>query len=940
MGFGQNACKWVSIMLHNTSATATFNGWRSASFPERSGVQQGSPLSPLLYVIAAQPLASHLRRQSQLGVIRPITMPDGQPAPVSHQHADDTSLHVLQPRDAQTAIDTSIGLFCAASCSQLNANKSQAFLVQSRPLASASVSALPSISFITGQQTVKHLGVRLGYDMSAACHQTFTGIHQAIKAKARHWSARGLSFLGRVHVAKQVLAASLWYHATFQQPPKQLLQQISRQLSQYVATAQHHNHSDAALALAQGNSQDSAALPAPAPSAALFPRVLTSSLPPAQGGVGLVEVPTQIQALQAKVVSRLLEPERLAWKVFQLHHLSSAPHTRALAYGATILFSTVSISCLQLPARLTWYVTAFKALQPHRLLKVDAMPAEDVLNEPIFFNRQISVPLGSSATGSANGSAASRPLTPHDQPLMLAAGVTKLAHLQVALLQQHPPTFTASLQSVLTTIPPPWRAIVTAAPTAPTWQQGLSASGSQLIQNTQTGQRHSFSSHAQLQQSHAQLATATSHVRVISWDPSRPWRGPTRQPTQSAAVLYSQGQLWGPNHLSMGVWGWGQQPAHQLIVRQASQRLRLVQAQKHGILTPGASVCRPRLLPLPGSDQTSAQVLQELESRWTASLQASPSGRDRLSSDLPDSQPAWMAPSGGHRQHWSQRQQQQQAQQRQPAQQPRQLPSDRAANNDTMNVLGDPSDPPQLTEWRRLWQLASAAYFNRQHRVLWWRILHGCVMCGAFSAYIGRATPQQACCPFACCCTPTQPQTVSHMFLECPVAATVVSWLCRLWQAMTGHTPDASVASILVASTPDGHCASNALLQTWHRLRLAVLHSIWTAARITASSTQGLAPTQASPSPAHSHLASRLALKTITSMIRHDWVKCNDDVRQISGVCSSWLRGRDPNMTLEAFQHLWCHNNTLASIHTVQAGTEERLELKVHLSASSPVPLF
>ena len=136
------------------------------------------------------------------------------------------------------------------------------------------------------------------------------------------------------------------------------------------------------------------------------------------------------------------------------------------------------------------------------------------------------------------------------------------------------------------------------------------------------------------------------------------------------------------------------------------------------------------------------------------------------------------------------------------------------------------------------------------------------------------------------------------MFLECPVAATVVSWLCRLWQAMTGHTPDASVASILLASTPDGHCASNALLQTWHRLRLAVLHSIWTAARITASSTQGLAPTQASPSPSHSHLASRLALKTITSMIRHDWVKCNDDVRQISGVCSSWLRGKDPNMTL------------------------------------------
>ena len=82
-------------------------------------------------------------------------MPNGQPAPVSHQHADDTSLHVLQPSDAQMAIDSSIALFCAASCSQLNANKSQGFLVQAQPLGSATVSALPGISFITGQQTVK-----------------------------------------------------------------------------------------------------------------------------------------------------------------------------------------------------------------------------------------------------------------------------------------------------------------------------------------------------------------------------------------------------------------------------------------------------------------------------------------------------------------------------------------------------------------------------------------------------------------------------------------------------------------------------------------------------------------------------------------------------------------------------------------------------------------
>ena len=705
----------------------------------------------------------------------------------------------------------------------------------------------------------------------------------------------------------------MWYHATFQRPPEQLLQQISRQLSHYVASAQHHSHSDAAVALAQGNSPDSAGLPTPAPLAALFPRVLTSALPPAQGGVGLVEVPTQIQALQAKVVSRLLEPERLAWKVFQLHHLSSAPQAQQLAYGASILFSTLSTGCLQLPARQSGYVTAFRALHPHRLLPLHGMPAEAVLNEPLFFNRQVLVPLSVSAASSNSGNTAGRPLAPQDQPLLLTSGITKVARLQLALQQQHPPPLSACLHSVLLALPPPWQAVATAAPAPAAWQQGSSPSGTQLIQDSQTCQLHSLSIQHQLLQAQAQPIAAIGPVHVIPWDPSRPWRGPSRPSAQSATTLYSQGPLWGPGHLSLWVWGWGQQPAHQLVVREASHRLRLIQAQRSKVLAPGTLVCRPRLLPLPGSNQLPTEVLQELESKWAASIQATSASRPSLSTDMSDSQPAWMAPHKGPRLHWSQRQQQLQTQQhQQPARQPRQLPSDRAATDDTIDVLGAFGNHPRQAEWRKLWELAGAAFFDRQHRVLWWRILHGCVMCGAFRAYIGRATPEQACCPFACCSAPTQSQIISHMFLDCPMAAMVVSWLCRLWHAVTGYMPEASVATILAASVSEGQCTSNALFQTWHRLRLAVLHSIWTAASIAASSIHGSTPPPAS-SLSYSHLASKMALKTVVSMIRHDWVKCNDDVRQISGVCSSWLRGKDPSMTLDCFKSMWCHRGALAS---------------------------
>ena len=118
-------------------------------------------------------------------------------------------------------------------------------------------------------------------------------------------------------------------------------------------------------------------------------------------------------------------------------------------------------------------------------------------------------------------------------------------------------------------------------------------------------------------------------------------------------------------------------------------------------------------------------------------------------------------------------------------------------------------------------------------------------MCGAYRAYIGRATPAQANCPFSCCIDPGQPQTISHLFITCPVAATVTDWLCRLWQAMTGYLPVVSAASLLAADTPSEQLPSDTLLQTWHRLRLAVPHSIWAASQI-AQATRSTQPSDTS----------------------------------------------------------------------------------------------
>ena len=93
VGFGAGAQRWVSLLHAGTTARVAFNGWHTARFPVQSGVFQGSPLSPLLFVLAVQPMAAHARQLAAQQGLHALSTPLGQPAPFMHCHADDTTIH-------------------------------------------------------------------------------------------------------------------------------------------------------------------------------------------------------------------------------------------------------------------------------------------------------------------------------------------------------------------------------------------------------------------------------------------------------------------------------------------------------------------------------------------------------------------------------------------------------------------------------------------------------------------------------------------------------------------------------------------------------------------------------------------------------------------------------------------------------------------------------
>ena len=203
-------------------------------FNVRSGAAQGSPLSPLLYVTAAQPLAAALRRLQREGIIDSIRLPGEVLAPASHQHADDTSIHTATVEGAKKALDLAVLPFCEASGSKLSISKSEGLTLGSHPPLEGH-DPVTGVKFVGPRDTVKHLGVLLTKGCRAAAA---TAMWQkrvsSVAARVQHWRSVDLTLLGRVYVARQVMANTVTYHAQFVEPPKTQLAAIQRLIDGFV----------------------------------------------------------------------------------------------------------------------------------------------------------------------------------------------------------------------------------------------------------------------------------------------------------------------------------------------------------------------------------------------------------------------------------------------------------------------------------------------------------------------------------------------------------------------------------------------------------------------------------------------------------------------------------------------------------------------------------
>ena len=66
MGIGRTYLNIVKVVYHKPIANIILNGEKLKAFPLRSGIRQGCPLSPLLFNIILEVLATAIREEKEI----------------------------------------------------------------------------------------------------------------------------------------------------------------------------------------------------------------------------------------------------------------------------------------------------------------------------------------------------------------------------------------------------------------------------------------------------------------------------------------------------------------------------------------------------------------------------------------------------------------------------------------------------------------------------------------------------------------------------------------------------------------------------------------------------------------------------------------------------------------------------------------------------------
>ena len=195
-GFGPSLINWVRTFYCNIESCVLNNGWSSNFFQPQRGVRQGCPLSPYLFILAAEVLAKTVRNNKS---IRGFSL--GNDEVKISQYADDTTLILDGSEKSLTSAIQILDDFGKISGLKLNDSKTEALWIGSKI----------GKKFKWPKYKVKTLGLWLSTDPDTALRLNYNEKTENIRKLLSCWKYCRLTLLGKITVLNSLTASQLVY---------------------------------------------------------------------------------------------------------------------------------------------------------------------------------------------------------------------------------------------------------------------------------------------------------------------------------------------------------------------------------------------------------------------------------------------------------------------------------------------------------------------------------------------------------------------------------------------------------------------------------------------------------------------------------------------------------------------------------------------------------
>ncbi|WVZ50254.1 hypothetical protein U9M48_001528 [Paspalum notatum var. saurae] len=217
LGFPTRWRDWIAAILSTSTSRVFINGVPNPPLRHGRGLRQGDPLSPLLFVIAIDPLQKLLGAATELGLLSKLR---GRASNLRISlYADDAAIFIAPTKKDVEALMRLLDLFGQASGLVMNFHKSSVIPIRCNGIDLSSI--LESIPARRATFPTKYLGLPLSN--SRLQKVAFQFLIDKILGKLNSWNGRILTAAGHLTLVKSVITSQAVYLLSSLRAPKDLM---------------------------------------------------------------------------------------------------------------------------------------------------------------------------------------------------------------------------------------------------------------------------------------------------------------------------------------------------------------------------------------------------------------------------------------------------------------------------------------------------------------------------------------------------------------------------------------------------------------------------------------------------------------------------------------------------------------------------------------------